>query len=140
MLKFFSSNFGGRNFDALRYFWKKPTNGIFENGQKSTSEAEKSFLEADFDFFWTKILFWSENTQKSSFALFFTLISSKMADLAQKMFSSFFGFLTIFRTHNFCSKISKSLFRLKNVPYDGFGRTRPLECVYKPYFIVFDHF
>ncbi len=51
MLKFFSSNFGGRNFDALRYFWKKTTNGIFENGQKSTSEAEKSFLEADFDFF-----------------------------------------------------------------------------------------
>ena len=50
MLKFFSSNFGGRNFDALRYFWKKPTNGIFENGQKSTYEAEKSFLESDFDF------------------------------------------------------------------------------------------
>ena len=58
MLKFFSSNFGGRNFDALRYFWKKTTNGIFENGQKSTSEAEKSFLEADFDFFWTKVPYW----------------------------------------------------------------------------------
>ena len=54
----FPSNFGGRNFDALRYFWKKPTNGIFENGQKSTSEAKKSFLEADFDFFWTKVPHW----------------------------------------------------------------------------------
>ena len=64
--------------------------------KKSTSEAEKSFLEADFDFFWTNVLDWSENTQKSSFALFFTLIPLKMADLAQKKVLSIFRILKLF--------------------------------------------
>ena len=79
-------------------------------------------------------------TQKLSFALFFTLIPLKLVDLAQKMFSSFFGFLTIFALIISGKKFQSPYFGSKNVPYAGFGRTKPLECVYKSYFIVFDHF
>ena len=69
---------------------------IFENGPKSTSEAEKSFLEADLGFFGPIFRISGKKKQKTCFPIFFTLISSKMADLAQKMFSSFFGFFDDF--------------------------------------------
>ena len=40
--KFFSENFGGRNFEPRRYFWKKPTNGIFKKCQNRSFEVKKS--------------------------------------------------------------------------------------------------
>ena len=39
--KFFSENFGGRNFEPRRNFWEKPTNGIFQKMTKSDIWGQK---------------------------------------------------------------------------------------------------
>ena len=104
--KFFSSKFHRRNFHPRRYFEKKPTNGIFKNGQKSTSDMKKCDFSEESHVIYAIWCGNHLNDQKATFLIYRTLKYQKIIEKSKIENSCFFDFLAFFH-----KKISKSKFQ-----------------------------